>query len=442
MTSTSILAADFEPTPFWWKDAPPGETKHLPLPSSCDIVIVGGGVTGLSCAIELARAGVSVALLDREAIGWGASSRNGGAISAGVTLGRARSREDLERTFGAQRFAQMVDEAKSAYDEFHTFTARESVDCALHETGRFVAAHSRKALDELERRAELLNSQTGNEAVIVPRRQIEEELASPRYHGGLVLKRASALHPARLVRGLADAARRHGAQLFGSTDVRAIIRHDKPAAQFTIETNRGALEAREVVIATNGYTGTLMPWLNRRLVKVGSAMIATEDIGAELVRKVLPKLRVYGDTKRLTSYFRPSPDGQRILFGGRAQSFGDDALGNATRLHRMMIDLFPDLKAVRVSHAWSGKLAFAFDYMPHLGHRDGLHYAMACNGSGIVMLTHLGRSVANRICGRSNRASAFADLAFPTKPFYTGHAWFMPFIASWYELRDRWDMAA
>ncbi|MEZ5843732.1 MAG: FAD-binding oxidoreductase [Hyphomicrobiaceae bacterium] len=438
---SAILSADFSPQPFWWRDAPLPRPSREPLPQATDVAVIGGGVTGLSCAIELARAGTGVVLIDRDAIGWGASSRNGGAISAGVTLGRARSRADLEHEYGAERFGRMVEEAKSAYDDFFAFVRREGVDCDLRETGRFVAAHSAKALDELERRAALLNGTEGGEAEIVPRARIAEELGSSRYHGGLVVRRAAALHPARLTSGLADAASRHGVALHGDTDVRAIIRHDGSAARCTLQTSRGAIEAREVVVATNGYTGTLTPWLARRLVKVASAMVATEEIGVARVRAVLPKLRVYGDTKRLTSYFRPSPDGARVLFGGRARFLGQSGARTAAELHRTMTTLFPDLARVKVAHAWSGHLAFSFDYMPHLGYRDGVHYAMACNGSGLVILSHLGRRIADRITGRANRASAFSDLAFPTKPFYTGHAWFMPLIATWYELRDRHDMA-
>lgn len=437
-----FLTDDFVGEPFWWTDSPPPPPTSTPLPERADVAIIGSGVTGLSAAIELARAGSAVVVLDCEAIGSGASSRNGGAISAGVTLGRGRSRADLEREFGAARFAALMEEAKASYDDFFAFTTREGVACDLRETGRFVAAHSRKALDELERRAELLNSEGRDEAAIVPRSRLDEELAAPRYHGGLIVRRAAALHPARLTRGLAEAAARHGASLHGGVEVRAIVRHAGESTRFTLETNRGSIEAREVVIATNGYTGALTPWHNRRLVKVASAMIATEAIGAERVRHILPKLRVYGDTKRLTSYFRPSPDGTRILFGGRARFLGQGAERNAAELHATMTMLFPDLAGVKVARAWSGHLAFGFDYLPHLGHRDGMHYALACNGSGIVILTHLGRCIADRITGRSNRASAFADLAFPTKPLYTGHAWFMPLIATWYGLRDRWDMAA
>jgi glycine/D-amino acid oxidase-like deaminating enzyme len=165
-------------------------------------------------------------------------------------------------------------------------------------------------------------------------------------------------------------------------------------------------------------------------------MIATEQIGEERVRAVLPHLRVYGDTKKVLYYFRPSPDFTRILFGGRASFVDGDATRAGVRLHHFLTGLMPALKGVRISHAWKGNVAFAFDYLPHVGVQDGVHYALGCNGSGVVTMTHLGRCAARQVLGTANRPSAFSRLPFPTKPGYTGNPWFLPFVGLSYQFRD------
>jgi glycine/D-amino acid oxidase-like deaminating enzyme len=162
-------------------------------------------------------------------------------------------------------------------------------------------------------------------------------------------------------------------------------------------------------------------------------------LGEQRVRSLLPKLRVYGDTKKVLYYFRPSPDFTRVLFGGRASFVDADAKRSAVRLHGFLTGLMPDLAGVRVTHAWKGNVAFAFDYLPHVGQQDGIHYALGCNGSGVVTMTHLGRCAARQILGSTNRASAFSRMPFPTIPGYFGTPWFLPLIGASYQLRDRMD---
>jgi glycine/D-amino acid oxidase-like deaminating enzyme len=168
-------------------------------------------------------------------------------------------------------------------------------------------------------------------------------------------------------------------------------------------------------------------------------MIATEPLGAERVRAMLPKGRVYGDTKKILYYFRPSPDGERILFGGRATLSDTDPRIGARWLHRHLTHLFPQLSGVRITHGWKGNVAFAFDMLPHVGVQDGIHFALGCNGSGITTMTHLGGVAARMMLGGDNRRSAFARLPLTTLPFYTGTPWFMPLVTGWYRLKDRRD---
>jgi glycine/D-amino acid oxidase-like deaminating enzyme len=404
------------------------------VPETTDALIVGGGIAGLSTAIELGRAGVKALVIDREAIGWGASSRNGGALSGAGALGRAKT--NLHQAVEAKLLAEMVDEAEASFEDFEALLAREGIDCAYRRCGRFVGAHAPKAMDALKRRADMLNRSGRDTAEILDRARVGEELATERYHGGLVIRRAGGLHPGRYVRGLATAAQRHGATLASGVELRGWSRSD---GIFRVRTSGGEIAARALMIATNGYTGRATPWHRRRVIPIASYMIATEELGEARVRRLLPKLRVYGDTKKILYYFRPAPDFSRILFGGRA-SFRDEAARHGgARLHRCLIDLIPDLAGTRITHAWKGSLAFAFDMLPHVGVHDGVHFALGCNGSGVVPMTHLGRCAARMILGGGNTASAFARLPLPGMPLYTGTPWFMPVVGNWYRLRDWLD---
>ncbi|MDB5416182.1 MAG: Glycine/D-amino acid oxidase [Rubritepida sp.] len=436
MTDTSEpFAPGFIEHPYWWDAAPPTIDDAPPLPETVEVAIIGGGIAGLATALELGRNGVKALVLDREAIGWGASSRNGGALAGAGSLGKTRS--DLAEVLGAKFVAELSEESEAAFESFEALVAREGLDCDFVRCGRFVGAHAPKAMEALKRRAEMINAADGEQAFMIPKNRVGEEISTDRFCGGMVLHRAGSLHPARYVRSLGQAAERQGATLAGGTEMLGYRR--EADGSFVLQTSRGVIKARHLMIATNGYTGKATPWHRRRLVPVASYMIATEELGEERVRRALPKLRVYGDTKKVLYYFRPSPDYRRILFGGRASFVDADTKRSGATLHRFMTDLIPDLEGTKITHSWKGNVAFAFDMMPHVGIEEGVHYAMACNGSGVTTMTHFGTVAAQQILGGSNKVSAFARIPFPTKPLYNGNPWFMPFIGMAYQLRDRLD---
>ena len=193
------------------------------------------------------------------------------------------------------------------------------------------------------------------------------------------------------------------------------------------------------MIATNGYTGSLTPALKRRVVPIASHIIATEELPPDLARSLIPRARTLSDTKRVLCYYRMSPDGARMVFGGRARFTQVDATVSAPILHRYMVDRFPQLRGVRVTHAWTGNVAFSFDALPHMGRRDGLHYCLGCNGSGVAMMTYLGWQTARKIARVANYACSFDTPDFPDHPLYTGNPWFLPVVGGYYRLRDGLD---
>jgi glycine/D-amino acid oxidase-like deaminating enzyme len=432
---SALLAEGFKTTPWWWEAAEPAPQEPLPLPEEAEVAIIGGGYTGLSAALTLGRLGIRATVIDAERIGFGASSRNGGMVSGALKIAKA----DLAATLGAERADRLVREGAGSFGFLEETIAREGIACHYRRTGRFVAAWTKAHYAAMEKRAPWLAEVTGGSVTMLPPERVKEELGSSHYRGGMVVEMAGALHPALYVQGLAAAARRAGAMLVDGTRAAGIAREGDG---FRIATSRGVMKARAVLAATNGYTGDVTPWLRRRLIPVGSYMIATEELPEETMRRLFPNGRMISDSKRVLSYFRPDPLGRRVLWGGRASFSPTMPEVAAPVLHRFMTEVFPELAAVKLTHSWTGNVAFTFDFMPHLGIHEGVHYAVGCQGSGVAMQSWLGHRAGLRLSGQANAVTAFDDLPFPTKPLYGGTPWFLPFVGTWYRLKDRLDRMA
>ncbi len=430
-SADDILTADATTEPFWWRDAPPEPAADRALPERVDAAVIGGGYCGLSTALELARGGVRVAVLDAGPLGAGASTRNGGMVGGAVKL----DWHDLARRVGPARAAAMLDGASASFEFFESLIARERLETAYERCGRLVLACHPGQFRAFERQVQALGARAQGVRVL-PRARQREEIGSDRYHGGVLIERAGAVHPARFHRGLAAAARTAGALLHGQAAVRRL---ERTATGFALETARGPVRAAEVIIATNGYTGPLTPGLQRRVVPVSSYIIATEELPLELTRRLSPNGRMFVDGRRLLSYFRLSPDGRRVLFGGRVSLADVDERQSAEGLYRRLLQVWPELAGRRVSHSWKGALAFTFDRLPHMGVLDGAHFAMGCNGSGVAMVTWLGHQIALKLLGRAEQPCPFDGPDFPTRPLYHGKPWFLPAVGAWYRWRDALD---
>jgi glycine/D-amino acid oxidase-like deaminating enzyme len=271
---------------------------------------------------------------------------------------------------------------------------------------------------------------------MLPRERQREEMASDYYYGGMVVQRSANLHPALYYKGLLDACRTRGIPVCARAPVSKITERD---GGWLVQTERGAVQADEVVIATNGYTGDLTPELKRRVVPLASHIIATEELPPDLAASLIPRQRTLSDTRRVLCYYRMSPDGKRMIFGGRARFTPVTPQQSAPILHRFMTDRFPQLRGTKITHAWTGNVAFTLDALPHMGRQDGMHYLLGCNGSGVAMMTYLGWQTARKIAGVANQPSAFDTEEFPTHKLYSGNPWFLPAIGGWYRLRDNLD---
>lgn len=418
--------------PYWWTMAPdlPPHTDR-PLPSRADVAVIGSGYTGLSAALQLARSGASVIVLEKETIGWGASSRNGGQVLSGLKVGV----ETLIARRGLTAAKRLFDAALESIRFLEELIAAEEIDCDFVRCGNLDAASKPQHFEHFKRTRDLLAREFDTHFDIVPRHEQRREIGSDAYCGLMVDPHSAALHPAKYVRGLACAAERAGAVLHEATPALQVERN---GSFFRVTTARGAIEVKDVFAATNGYTDGAAPALRRRVIPIGSYIIATEPLAGEVAARILPRRRVVSDSRNFLHYYRLSSD-NRLLFGGRA-AFVPPAAGSnrksAEILRRDMIQVFPELKDVAVDYVWSGNVCFTRDLLPHAGRfENGMHYAAGYGGHGVAMATYLGAKMAGVILGRDDQ-NPFKDMRFRAIPLYDGRPWFLPFAAVWFKFLD------
>lgn len=422
-------------TPFWWEDAPKPIHQNDPLPSSVDVAVIGAGYSGLNTALILARAGLSVAVFEAGQFGDGASSRNGGMVGPSFhKLGIA----GLKTLYGEDRANDIIRESVGFVDFLENFLKDESIDTDFARKGRFRGALTPAHHDAMARQLETFQQACDVKGHMVPKNNVADETGSKSFHGGVVYEIDGGLNPAKYLWGLLGKVKDAGASVFEQHEVTAINRQD---GKFEVVLKAGNLRAEHVAICTNGYTGKQFKHLHRRVLPLRSAMIATEELDAGTLQRLMPKGRVYGDSRRIVAYYRPSPDGKRIVFGSRASGLKDNPHKNAKQLHAAMSEIYPDLKNTAITHVWSGLVAYSFDHAPHIGEMNGLHFAMGYCGSGVARATYFGQKLGYKILNQQERGqTAFDDLTFQTKRFYNGNPWFMPAILSWHRLADRWRL--
>ncbi len=433
--TASILDSSFKEEPYWWEAFRPQAIEAPSLPGRTDVVVVGGGYAGLATARALADGGVKSVVLEAEEFGSGASTRSGGGISAGLSIGKSFAGKSLD--YAPELVRDVVGWAVEAYRGLFDLIERENIDCHLEQHGRFLGACAVSHYDGLRARFDKLRAGGATDCYLVSREEQRQEIGSDFYHGGMVLETAGKLHPALFYGGLLAAARRRNSiTLAGHCRATGLARSGDG---WRVTTGAGDIEARHVVIATNGYTSGLTPQLQRRLVPIASHIIATEELPADLVQKLCPKGRTFSETRRVLHYYRISPDGRRVIFGGRARFTEIPGELRARLLHRAMVERFPELADTKVTHTWQGNVAFTYDALPHAGEIDGLHFILGCNGSGVSMMPFLGDAMGKSIAGKLHGRMPFADTALPAIPLYSGNPWFLPAIGGAFRALDYID---
>ena len=439
-----VFHPDFVGVPYWWDDAPPIDHRSGELPDAVDVLVVGAGYAGLNAALELARGGREPCVIDAHALGRSADTSSGGMLSgSAVFVPFRRPGISPERSQAAEpdELDLLSRESAKTLGFVEEMLTRETIDCDYRPSGHFIGACSVNHLEALRARCKRLNERCNAGAHIVDREDQWEEIGSDFYRGGMVEERSGSLDPHRYQRGLLNACSRHGVTLCSNTELRSIAGDE---GAWCVRTSGQMTRANDIVMATNGYSertsGVSQAAVSKRLVPIASHMVATETIPAELARVLLPKGRTVSETSRLSYRSRLTPDGRRILFGGSARLTPVGHAVFAPILYHRLLQRFPQLRGIRLTHAWSESVMFTRDLIPHAGKIGGIYYCVGGNGGDLGMLSYLGHIVARELTSGPTKSAFWGrDLKLIPLPSYRGKPWFLPLLGGYLKARDWLD---
>jgi len=422
---------------YWNDSVPPLVLQAHDLPAQADVVIVGGGFTGLSAALAWARRGASVVVLEAgEMVAPEASGRNGGHVNNGLAVDYA----DLAAKVGVDRARAWYHAYDAAVDTVERIVRDEGIACDFQRNGKLKLATRPHQMEALQRSADrLIADGVDVDVEVLDAARVRDEVQSERFHGGLLYKRSGQMHMGRFAQGVAIAAQRQGAQVHTRTCVQRIERVQGQVHR--LHTTRGTVEAKQVLLATgasrHGGYGTF-GWLRRRIVPIGSFIVTTEPLGAERAHALLAARRTYVTVANIHHYFRLTPD-HRLVFGGRARfavsSPQQDAVSGEI-LRAGLTETFPQLRDVRLDYCWGGLVDMTQDRLPHAGEHEGLFYSMGYSGHGTQMSVHMGERMAAVMAGDA-AANPWRDRAWGAIPGHFGPPWFLPAVGMYYQLKDR-----
>ena len=424
-----VLNRDYERRPYWQATMPSlHDRSGRQLPDIVDVAIVGGGYTGVAAARKLALQGARAVLLEARTLGWGASTRNGGIVHPGYKWGVPT----LIKRYGPELARAIYGESMEALQLVSGLIRDNDIDAELRMSGWLELAWAPSHAAAFHEEAEALK-EFGMTARVIAKADLRSEIGTDAYHGGLAIEPGGVLHPGKWFAGLVGMAERAGADLHESTPVLSIRRQGD--GRFVVETARGAILARDVLVATNGYADGAAPSVRRRIVPIGSYIIATEPLPADLAQELSPTGRAYFDTRNFLSYWHVSAD-RRLIFGGRVSFMPTTTDRTAKLLHGRMLDIHPKVAGHRIDYSWGGKVAMTFDRMPHIGRLGGIMHATGYSGTGVLMSTYLGTRAAEWLGGGT--APALSKLRFQMVPApYEGRPWFLPVIGEFFRMQDR-----
>jgi len=420
-----------EKTPLWINQfSKPDSLITSKSPNTeTDVAIVGSGYTGLCAARVLKKNGASVTVLDRNTIGWGASSRNGGMATPGLKQGIQK----IYKMYGSELAHEFWNSSVDAIDLIDAIVNEHSIDCDWERNGHASLATKPSHAPRLKEYGSWLEKEFGHSQRYIPKNQIRDEIGSDAYYGALTDDISGGLHPSKYVFGLATAVANLGVQLCENTEVTKIEKND--SNNFRLISSKGDIIAKKIIIATNGYTNRLVPKLKPLIFPVGSYIVVTEPLTKELQNIISPKKRMYYDSKWFLNYFRLTPDG-RMLWGGRNDLSTDlDLDESAIILSKELYTIFPDLAGIPITNTWTGKLGITFDLMPHIGQTNGIYYAFGYGGHGLSIATYLGTEIGLLLSGKKDR-SPFMEISHQTMFFYRDKPWFIPFAARYFRFLD------
>ncbi len=417
---------------YWLDTAPPfsGGAKG-PVEGRADVVVIGGGFTGLSAALTLATRTASVVVLEAGRIIGEASGRNGGHCNNGLPHDYTAFAE----RFGAERARVFYQAYGAAVDAVEQIVQEESINCDFHRRGRLKLASKPGHFEKLVKTHDVLRANVDSQVSLLTPDRMPEEVGSEAFHGGLIQSTSAQMHMGKFGVGLAEAAARKGASIHESAAVIGLER--LPGGSHLVTCTRGVIEARQVLLATGATQVGPFGWFRRRIAPVGSFIIVTEPLELAVLDRLLPKRRCYVTSKNIGNYFRATPD-NRLLFGGRARFAMSNPRSDQKSGHvlcKALAGVFPELSRVRIDYCWGGLVDMTADRLPRAGEHDGLFYSMGYSGHGVQMSVRMGQIMADVLEGRTD-ANPWRDLGWPPIPGHFGKPWFLPLVGAYYRLQD------
>ena len=417
----------------YWHDTAPAFTGAAggPVRDHYDVAVIGAGFTGLGAARRLAMAGRSVVVLEARTVGFGASGRNGGHLNNGI----AHSYLSARAEFGADRARALYRAFDDGIDTIERIIAEEGIACDFRRSGKLKLASKPRHMAGIARNFQAIHAEVDPDTELLTRDDLRGEIGSGAFHGAMLQKKSAMMHMGRFVVGLAEAAARRGAVIHEDAPVTA---RAQAGRGWRLETPKGAVTADQVLLATGAYTTEAFGYFRRRLVPVGSFLLATRPLTPAEVVAVLPGNRSCVTSMNIGNYFRLAPD-NRLIFGGRARFSArsdqqSDAKGGAI-LRRAMAGIFPQLADVAVEYCWGGMVDMTQDRYPRAGQADGLWFALGYSGHGAQIATHMGELIARQIMGQAAQ-NPFSDLPWGAVPLHTGKPWFLPLVGLYYKAKD------
>lgn len=420
---------------YWDMGVPNFEPAHVSFRSDYDVIVVGAGYTGLAVALGLANKGASVLVLDANGIGFGASSRNGGMVGPSFhKLGV----DGLNRKYGERKSMEIMRAGIDALEYCQKLFSQEFVDADFNMPGRFRGARTSRDLKNMISECKRLNSAVGLEFEVVSLSDVKNHIGTQTYMGGIFYPRDGGLHPKKLLNSFAEKAVSAGVHLFPRNAVVALRKHTKG---HEVKTEKANFNARDVVVATNGYSTSAIKLFHERVIPIEVSVAATRELGEEEIGRMSPRFQMHGESGRVFVWSRPTPDRKRFMFGGRLCRTGSPLGVQKKQISSAVSRIFPELSASDFTNVWHGNVAYTYDHTPHLNKIEDLWLIGGFCGSGITRSFYFANKLVRKMSGQTGSETPFDDLSFPKVPFRP----FSPLgarcateIYKWLDRRDSW----